>query len=239
MNTIKIDKYFRGMVANNGLSGIETENTIFAFLAAANRSYFGISCELSTSKDNKYIVTGCDSLLKYGLLNLDIPSFSYNELKKFALVDRKTGNLNEFVFIPRLEDYLAICKAYQKHMFIKIKDTLEPDELNNLANYLQEFSIDENYNIISENKKQLQVLRKVFPANILYYYARIADDSAIDYCQKHGINLYVDYHKMKKDLVKAMHLVGLKVITGVVNEKETAEKMIKYDVDFLLTNILE
>ena len=128
------------MIANNGLSGIETENTIFAFLAAANRSYLGISCELSISKDNKYIVTGCDSLLKYGLLNLDIPSFSYNELKKFALVDRKTGNLNEFVFIPRLEDYLAICKAYGK----KYREL-------DLKNKQKELSNEEIYQLLSDN----------------------------------------------------------------------------------------
>ncbi|MCK7487433.1 MAG: hypothetical protein MZU97_19420 [Bacillus subtilis] len=28
MNTVKIDKYFRGMIAHRGLSGIETENTL-------------------------------------------------------------------------------------------------------------------------------------------------------------------------------------------------------------------
>lgn len=239
MNTIKIDKYFRGMVANNGLSGIETENTIFSFLAAANRSYFGISCELSMSKDNKYIVTGCDSLLKYGLLNLDIPSFSYSELKKFALVDRKTGNLNEFVFIPKLQDYLSICKAYNKYMFIKIKDTLEVDQIIKIEEILKEHDIEEDFSFIAENKKHLQALKKIFPSNQLYYHARIVDEDTLDYCQKHGINLYLDHHKLKRDHVKDLHLVGLKVITGVVNDKETAEKMIKYDVDFLFTNILE
>lgn len=239
MNTIKIDKYFRGMVANNGLSGIETENTIFSFLAAANRSYYGISCELSISKDNKYIVTGCDSLLKYGMLNLDIPSFSYNELKKFALVDRKTGDLNEFVFIPRLEDYLSICKAYRKFMFIKIKDTLETDAVARLEHYLKEHEVEENFSLIAENKKHLQVLKKVFPSSVLYYHARLVDDETLDYCQKHGINLYLEHHKLKREYIKNLHLVGLKVITGVVNDKEAAEKMIKYDVDFLFTNILE
>jgi glycerophosphoryl diester phosphodiesterase len=239
MNTIKIDKYFRGMVANNGLSGIETENTIFSFLAAANRSYFGISCEVSMSKDNKYIVTGCDSLLKYGLLNLDIPSFSYNELKKFALVDRKTGNLNEFVFIPKFEDYLSICKAYNKFMFIKIKDTLEVDQILQIEDILKQHDIIEEFSLIAENKKHLQALKKVFPTNCLYYHARMVDDDTLDYCQKHGINLYLDHHKLKRDHIKDLHLVGLKVITGVVNDKETAEKMIKYDVDFLFTNILE
>ncbi|MFA7076070.1 MAG: glycerophosphodiester phosphodiesterase family protein [Candidatus Izemoplasmatales bacterium] len=239
MNTIKIDKYFRGMVANNGLSGIETENTIFSFLAAANRSYFGVSCELSVSKDNKYIVTGCDSLLKYGLLNLDIPSFSYNELKKFALVDRKTGFLNEFVFIPRLEDYLSICKAYRKYMFIKIKDSLENDVVSQLDRFLQDYGVEEDFSLIAENKKHLSILKKTFPSSVLYYNARFVDENTLDYCQKNGINLYVDHQKIKRDYVKDLHLVGLKVITGVVNDKDTAEKMIKYDVDFLFTNILE
>lgn len=239
MNTIKIDKYFRGMVAHNGLSGIETENTIFAFLAAANRSYHGISCELSLSKDNKYIITGCDSLLKYGLLNLDIPSFSYAELKKFSLVDRKTGNLNEFVFIPQLEDFLSICKAYQKTMFIRIKDDMDIEVVGKLDTYFKEYGVEDNYHLIAENKKHLQVLRKVFPGHVLFYHARFVDDDTLDYCQKHGINLYLDHHKLKKELIKDMHLVGLKVITGVVNEKETAEKMIKYDVDYLFTSILE
>ncbi|MGD9760820.1 MAG: glycerophosphodiester phosphodiesterase family protein [Candidatus Izemoplasmatales bacterium] len=239
MNTIKIDKYFRGMVANNGLSGIETENTIFSFLAAANRSYYGISCELSVSKDNLYIVTGCDSLLKYGMLNLDIPSFSYNELKKFALVDRKTGDLNEFVFIPKFEDYLSICKAYRKFMFIKIKDSLDVEAINGLDVFLREQGVEENFSLIAENKKHLQVLKKNFPGNVLYYHARLVDDDTLDYCQKHGINLYLDHQKLKRDYIKNLHLVGLKVITGVVNDKEQAEKMIKFDVDFLFTNILE
>ena len=36
-----------------------------------------------------------------------------------------------------------------------------------------------------------------------------------------------------------MHLFGLKVSTGVVNDKELAEKLIKYDIDYVFTDILE
>ena len=42
MNTIKIDSKQAKMVAHRGLSGIERENTNPAFVAAGNRSYFGI-----------------------------------------------------------------------------------------------------------------------------------------------------------------------------------------------------
>lgn len=239
MNTIKIDKYFKGMIANNGLSGIETENTIFAFLAAANRSYQGVSCELSISKDNVYIVTSCDSLLKFGLLNLDIPSFTYNELKKFSLLDRKTNNLNEFIFIPKFEDFLSICQAYQKAMFVKIKSNLSLEAVNKLDEFLREHEISKNIYFVFENKKHLQVLKKYFLANTLYFYSKEVSNEILNYCQKQGINLYVDYHKLKREYVKNMHLVGLKVATGVVNEKDIAEKMIKHDIDYLFTNILE
>ena len=128
MNTIKIDKYFKGMVANRGLSGIETENTIFAFLAAANRTYFGISGDLDVSKDGKIIITADDTLLRLGLLNLYIPSFNYEELKKFSLVDRKTTNLNPNLFIPQLGDMLAICQAYRKSAFLSIKSPMKHEQ---------------------------------------------------------------------------------------------------------------
>ena len=42
MNTIKFEKGNVGVVAHRGLSGIERENTASAFVAAGNRSYYGI-----------------------------------------------------------------------------------------------------------------------------------------------------------------------------------------------------
>ena len=42
MNTIKLNKGNVRVVAHRGLSGIERENTNAAFVAAANRSYYGI-----------------------------------------------------------------------------------------------------------------------------------------------------------------------------------------------------
>ena len=42
-DTVKFDKGNIKMIAHRGLSGIETENTALSFVAAGNRSYFGIS----------------------------------------------------------------------------------------------------------------------------------------------------------------------------------------------------
>ena len=45
MNTVKIEKQNTKMVAHRGLSGLERENTCMAFVAAGNRSYWGIEVE--------------------------------------------------------------------------------------------------------------------------------------------------------------------------------------------------
>ncbi|MCK7495468.1 MAG: hypothetical protein MZW92_33760, partial [Comamonadaceae bacterium] len=73
MNTIKIEKRQTRMVAHRGLSGIETESTIHAFLAAANRSYYGMECDVFASRDGQIIITHDDSLLRLGGTDLYLP----------------------------------------------------------------------------------------------------------------------------------------------------------------------
>ena len=58
-DTVKLDKRGSGvlMVAHRGLSGLETENTQCAFVAAANRSYYGIETDVHVTKDGRYVIS--------------------------------------------------------------------------------------------------------------------------------------------------------------------------------------
>lgn len=53
MDTIKIDKNNVKLIAHRGVSGIERENTAAAFVAAGNRSYYGIETDVHVTKDGK------------------------------------------------------------------------------------------------------------------------------------------------------------------------------------------
>ena len=55
MNTIKINGNVK-MVAHRGLSGIERENTNPAFVAAGNRSYWGIETDVHKTSDGQFII---------------------------------------------------------------------------------------------------------------------------------------------------------------------------------------
>ncbi|MCF7923873.1 MAG: hypothetical protein K9L64_02055 [Candidatus Izimaplasma sp.] len=240
MKTIKIDKYFKGMIANRGLSAIETENTVFSFLAAANHSYNGISCDLLTSKDHKLILTAETSLLKYGLLNLDIQSFDYDELKKHNLVDRKSQNLSDFFFIPLLKDFLTICKAYEKNCFIRLNPSINHNAINNMIEEIEEFYSIKNCYFIIENRKQIdKMIAYNISANHIFYDIKSINQDNYEYCNRNKFNVYFDKSLIDKGFIKKLHLIGLKTMTGVVNDKFQAEKLIKLDLDFIFTNILE
>ncbi|PKL00498.1 MAG: hypothetical protein CVV56_05850 [Tenericutes bacterium HGW-Tenericutes-1] len=239
MNTVKIDKYFKGMVAHRGLSGIETENTINAFLAAANRSYFGMECDVHASKDGKIIVSHDDTLLRLGMLNVYLPSFKYDEIRKFTLIDRKTGNLSENITIPLLTEFLQICKTYRKHGFVELKQNLSNENVESVIDEINKLQMAENISIISFNDKYLSHIKKTHPEFNLYLLTDIMTDKHFDFCEKHHINLDIHHDKLDENMIKRMHLIGLKVAVWTVDDKDTAEKLIKMGVDYITSNILE
>jgi len=239
MNTVKIDKYFRGMIAHRGLSGIETENTINAFIAAGNRSFYGIECDIHASKDDKLVISHDDTLLRLGLLNLYIPSFKYDELRKFMLVDRKTGNLSESLTMPLFSEYLTICKTYQKTAFIECKHTLSMDHLDQMLADIDKFYDISNVCVISFYEKYLTYLRKTRPEMSLYLLSSSMNEKIFELCEKNQLNLDIDYHEIDEATIKQFHLIGLKVAVYTVDDKEVAEKLIKLGVDYITSNILE
>ena len=56
MDTIKFEKRQVRMVAHRGLSGIERENTCPAFIAAANRSYYGVETDVHVTQDGQFVI---------------------------------------------------------------------------------------------------------------------------------------------------------------------------------------
>jgi len=239
MNTIKIDKYFRGMIAHRGLSGIETENTINAFVAAGNRSYYGIECDVRASKDNQLIISHDDTLLRLGLLNLYIPSFKYDELKKFTLVDRKTGNLSEHSTIPLFREFLSICKTYQKTAIIELKEHLSNSNITTLLQEIEDYYDFQNVKIISFHEHYLSALKKLKPELDLFLLTDKMNDKVFDFCEKNRIHLDIDYQHVDEATIKQFHLISLKVCVYTVDDKDTAERLIKMGVDFVTSNILE
>ena len=121
MNTIKIEHEGVKMVAHRGLSGLEKENTCAAFVAAGNRSHFGIETDVHPTLDGKIVCIHDGNTKRVAQDNVEVESTTFDTLRSIVLndIDGKKGRAD--LRIPTLQEYVQICKKYGKVGVCEIK----------------------------------------------------------------------------------------------------------------------
>ncbi|MBQ8836951.1 MAG: glycerophosphodiester phosphodiesterase, partial [Clostridia bacterium] len=116
MNTIKINSNGVKMIAHRGLSGIERENTCPAFVAAGNRSYFGIETDVHITKDGKFVIIHDETTerISSGKHSINVEESDYSEVERIVLPDLDSTTDRKDIRIPLLREYIKICKKYEK-----------------------------------------------------------------------------------------------------------------------------
>lgn len=107
MNTIRIQKKQTQLIAHRGLSGLEAENTLCAFVAAGNRSYFGIETDVHRTSDGQFIIVhDNDTARVAGNAQVyEVERTDYATLRSLPLLDRngKAGRVD--LHLPSLDEY--------------------------------------------------------------------------------------------------------------------------------------
>lgn len=237
METIKVEKKKTRMIAHRGLSGLETENTHAAFIAAANRSYYGMECDIHKTKDGVYIVIHDGNTNRVSSVNIEIKDATYEELLKVNLNHHQVPQA--YLKIPTLQEYLDICYKYDKVGVIELKDYFtEADileiigivEKKNCLNKVVFISfIAQNLIFVRKHYKELplQLLTSEFKENIWYL------------CLNHKFDLDIVYSAINKDIVDMYHKNNLLINCWTVNDPKIAQELINIGVDFITTDILE
>lgn len=87
MDTMKIDSGSTRMIAHRGLSGLETENSIPAFVAAGNRSYYGVETDTHVTKDGRFVIIHDDTTGRVAREDIRVEESDYERVRKVALKD--------------------------------------------------------------------------------------------------------------------------------------------------------
>ena len=85
MDTIRIPRSEVKLVAHRGLSGIETENTCAAFIAAGNRDYYGIETDTHRTADGAYVVIHDDRTGRVAFEDIPVEASTLEQLQAVAL----------------------------------------------------------------------------------------------------------------------------------------------------------
>ncbi|MBR5506279.1 MAG: hypothetical protein IKV73_08280 [Clostridia bacterium] len=242
MNTIKINSDKVKIIAHRGLSGIERENTCGAFVAAANRSYFGIETDVHVTKDGKFVIIHDETTerVTLGQYNINVEENDYDVLEKIILPDSDDVADRKDVRIPLLHEYLKICKRYDKIAVLEIKNHFEEHHLKRMLQEIEKLGYTENVIFISFDFENCVNVKKLLPQNTVQWLTKqeITDEMINNLC-KYNLGLDIHYKQLNEENVKLLHSNGIKVNSWTCDNEADAETLISYGVDYITTNILE
>lgn len=244
MNTIKFNSGNVKVIAHRGLSGIERENTCPAFVAAANRSYFGVETDVHVTKDGKFVIIHDETTerVTLGKINIDVENSNYSELESIVLPDLDGSFERQDIRIPLLSDYIKICKKYEKICVLEVKNHFEKEDLIRMVEEIRESGYLENMIFISFDFENCVNLRSLLPeAEVQWLIGQAGEingDVVTKLCENR-LDLDAKYIHLNAEVVDMLHSKGIKVNTWTVDDKEEAERLAGFGVDFLTTNILE
>lgn len=239
MNTEKIKKSNAKMVAHRGVSGLERENTAAAFVAAGNRSYYGIETDVHVTADKKYIIIHDDDTERVAGVKLGVEESNYEDLRKIRLKDLD-GNDRADLCFPSLEEYLDICKKYEKICVLELKNPMAAEDIKGIYETVVKTYEVKNVIFISFSYENLVELRKLDKTATLQFLTgdQVTDD-LIKKIKKYDMDLDIYYERLNKENILFLHSSGVKVNCWTVNDFSYGEKLAAWGVDFITSNILE
>lgn len=239
MNTIKFEKRNTQVIAHRGLSGIETENTNSAFVAAGNRSYYGIETDIHRTADSRFVVIHDDDLNRVAGEDICVESVDFSVLRNIVLFDKDGSKNRDDLRLCTLENYISICKKYGKHCVLELKSHFTEEETAQFVNIIKNYEYLENTTFISFEYENLVRVRRILPEQSVQFLFCKFTDELIEKLIADKFDVDVYYKALNKEIAEILHNAGLKVNCWTVDKKETAEQLAEWGIDYITSNILE
>lgn len=236
-DTIRIEQAVR-TIAHRGQSGLELENTAAAFVAAGNRSHWGIETDVHRTADGQFVVIHDDDTRRVALCDLPVEQTDFEVLRSLAMKD-KDGCVRGDLRIPTLQEYIRICKKYDKVSVLELKNRFTPEDIGRIVAIIREENWLEKTVFISFELENLLDLRRMLPEQPMQYLVgELREDLLSILTEQHfGLDCY--YKVLTEDFVRQAHAAGVEINVWTVDDPEDAANLIRMGVDYITSNILE
>ena len=239
MNTIKFDSRNSLVVAHRGLSGIEKENTCSAFVAAGNRSYWGIETDVRRTADGRIVVNHDKTLLRVSGEDVLVEESDLSVLQRVVLFD-VDGTHDRADLVPcTLENYISICKKYEKHCVLELKSDFTDAEMEYIVGLFRSYDYLPHVTFIAFGYENLLKLRRIEPTQSAQFLFKVFTDEIIENVKRDKLDVDVYYKALTKEIVDELHAAGIVINCWTVDDKEVGERLAAWGVDQITTNILE
>ena len=224
------------MVAHRGLSGMELENSLPAFVLAGQNDYYGIEADVRVTKDGKYIITHDDDMKRIAGLDIRIEDATFDELRALEF-ESLYGDEGTY-FLPTLEEYITACKSHDKQAVLEYKSEFTAEQVVEVAGQVEALGWFDRTTFISFSRDNLLALRMAYPNAETQYIVQEVKADDIEFMIENKMDANLCWISVNPFLVKKLHDAGLKVNVWTVDGYVCAYLAILFGVDMITTNIL-
>ncbi len=228
------------MIAHRGLSGIETENTCAAFVAAGNRSYFGIETDVHRTRDGQFIIIHDDDTRRVSGESRIVEETDFDCLRTLRLFDHEGKRGRGDLMLPTLAEYILICRTYEKTAVLELKNHFEEPDIEAIIAIIRKLGWLERTLFISFDLPNMIAVRRLLPhQKAQWLIEKEVPADLMDTLKKYRLDLDIDYHLLDADLAAACKAAGIEINVWTVNTLQDAQRMTALGVDYITSNILE
>lgn len=239
MNTVSVQHGNTLMVAHRGVSGLEKENTLSAFIAAGNRSYWGIETDVHRTADSRIIVIHDNNTKRVAGVELTVEETDFDTLRKVELLDIDGTPGRVDLHLPSLTEYIRICKKYEKNCVLELKTKFSDEDICRIIEEIRAEDYLDHVVFIAFARENLILMRKYLPEQTVQQLSTTMTEELFDFIKENRFDLDIDYKVLTEEWVKRLHDAGIRINCWTVDHPEDAERLISWGVDYITSNILE
>lgn len=237
VDTVKINTQGTAqLIAHRGLSGLETENTAAAFVAAGNRSYFGIETDIWRTADGKFI---CIHDGRTGRLcgeDVVIEDTPFDKLRGLVLRDTDGAYRND-LRLCNPSEYRKICERYGKVCVPELKSNFTLAEIEELFEIFDGY-LDKTC-FIAFSMANLELVKQVSAGQSCQFLTGEYNDALPGELAGRGMGVDIWHGALTRERIEVFHRAGVTVNCWTVDDPDRAQELISWGVDQITTDILE
>lgn len=228
-------------IAHRGNNAEWPENSLPAFRHTGR--FWGIETDTTVTSDGTWVIMHDDTVDRMTNGTGAIKNMTYAQLSALRL---DAGNnvaycRDDELVVPRVYDYLRVCKEINKVPILEIKDTTTYTAANydNLASIIRSRGWESQMWIISFGFTHLQEMRKRIPNLPVQYLVDPYSDAAVDKVAALGANVAIDTGTIQNVTdanVTYAHNKGVMFNVWTGDDGTNVESLANIGVDFLTKN---
>lgn len=242
INTKRLSSYGNTkMVAHMGAKGLEPENSLAAYIASGNRSFYGIETDVHITRDKRVICIHDDSTKRTTGVDIKVEETDFDELRALSLFDMDGVSTRVDLHMPSLEEYIGICKKYGKVAVLELKNRMADEDVYMIYDIIDSMEYNDKTVYISFAIDNLHAIRKKNPEQKVQYLVggKVIPDDLIDTLKQYSYDLDIYSKILTKELIDACHSIGREVNVYTVDDTALAESLVEMGIDYITSNIIE